>query len=145
MFIVAGLRHKHTMGSSSGLDEMMRANVRHNFCSRINLSMQRLLQLLDRLNLSYFMSFDFQEQEACCTGKVPSHQDSDLSWRLALEQNSQGFGSSAIAASARPRDLQMHLEGWSDFILTCTHCSVSIAISNIAPLCLFVNCCATLP
>lgn len=49
MFIITGLRHQHAMGSGSSFDEVMRANICHNLCSGVNLSVQLLLQLPDSL------------------------------------------------------------------------------------------------
>jgi hypothetical protein len=78
MFIVTGLRHQHAMSSGSSFDEVMRANICHNLCSGINLSVQLLLQLPDGLK-----NFIFDKYQFCCdTGtaeEVPSRQDFDPS------------------------------------------------------------------
>jgi hypothetical protein len=59
MFIVAGLRHQHAMSSSASFNEVMRANIRHDLCSGINLRVQLLLQLSDGLKITYLISNDF--------------------------------------------------------------------------------------
>lgn len=59
MFIVTGLRYQHAMSTGPSFDEVMRANICHNLCSRINLGVQLLLQLPDGLKFSYLISTNF--------------------------------------------------------------------------------------
>lgn len=83
MFIITGLRHQHAMSSGSCFDEVMRANICHNLCPRINLGVQLLLQLPDGLKISVI-----DKHQSCCdmwtAEEVPSHQDFDPSWQLAI-------------------------------------------------------------
>lgn len=58
MFLITGLWHQYAMIPGPSFNEVMRANICHNLCSRVNLSVQLLLQLTDGLKIAYLISND---------------------------------------------------------------------------------------
>ena len=82
MWVIAGLRNKHGVLSSSRFHEVMRANIYHNLCAWINLRMQLLFQLPQSLRRQLVSAA--QRKLNGYKAGLPSRRDSDPCCRFSL-------------------------------------------------------------